>query len=96
MPLKTLNQEKFFPVLLTLCFIFLSGIIFGYFSNHVFSENARFKKFTEELLKKISGSSLTFHYSVAHPEKAGLKTPQANTWNAKYKHGKNIRSLSGI
>ncbi len=77
MPFKNSKPGKVFPVLLTLCFIFLSGITIGYFSNHVFSENARFKKFTEELFEKeVSGSSLTFHYSVAHPEKAGLKRPK--------------------
>ena len=70
MPFKNSKPGKVFLVLLTLCFIFLSGITIGYFSNHVFSENARFEKFTEELFKKeVSGSSLTFHYSVAHPGK---------------------------
>lgn len=52
MPFKNSKPGKVFLVLLTLCFIFLSGITIGYFSNHVFSENARFEKFTEELFKK--------------------------------------------
>lgn len=77
MPFKISRSRKTLRVVLLLCFTLLSGISIGYFSNHVFSENARFEKFTEELFEKeVSGSALTFHYSVAHPEKAGLKRPE--------------------
>ena len=77
MPFKISKSRKTLLVLLILCFTLLSGISIGYFSNHVFSENARFENFTEELFEKeVSGSALTFHYSVAHPEKAGLKRPK--------------------
>ena len=77
MPFKISKSRKTLLVLLILCFTLLSGISIGYFSNHVFSENARFENFTEELFEKeVSGSALTFHYSIAHPKKAGLKRPK--------------------
>ena len=60
MPFKISRSRKTLRVVLLLCFTLLSGISIGYFSNHVFSENARFEKFTEELFEKeVSGSALT-------------------------------------
>lgn len=77
MPFKISKSRKTLCIFLLLLFTLLSGISIGYFSNHVFSENARFEKFTEELFEKeVSGSALTFHYSVAHPKEAGLKRPK--------------------
>lgn len=44
----------------------------------VFSENARFEKFTTTIFEKeVSGSALTLHYSLANPEKQGIPRPRA-------------------
>lgn len=78
MPFKLFRSKKTLLASALLCFTLLFGISIGYFSNHVFSENAKFENFTEELFEKeVSGSALTFHYSIAHPKKAGLKRPKA-------------------
>lgn len=54
------------------------GISIGYLSNHVFSENGKFQDFAEDVFKsEVSGSSLTLHYSLAHPEKQGITRPKA-------------------
>lgn len=54
------------------------GISIGYLSNHVFSENGKFENFAENIFKsEVSGSSLTLHYSLAHPEKQGITRPKA-------------------
>lgn len=66
------------PILLFffLCLTFLTGISLGYFSNHVWSENGKFQTFTKEVFEQeVSGSMLTFHYSLAYPEKKGLQRP---------------------
>lgn len=78
MPFKISDHKKILRATVFLCLIFLLGISIGHFSNHVFSENAKFEKFTRELFQKeVSGNALTFHYSIAHPDKAGLKRPNA-------------------
>lgn len=50
----------------------------SWLSSHVFSENARFEKFTETLFEKeVSGNALNLHYSLAYPEKQGISRPRA-------------------
>lgn len=61
-----------------LALVLISGISIGYLTNHVFSENTKFENFTEDIFRKeVTGSSLTLHYSLAHPEKLGISRPGA-------------------
>lgn len=65
--------KKPLQAILILFLVFTIGISIGYLTTHVFSENAKFEAFTEELFKKeVSGSALTLHYMLAHPEKQGI------------------------
>lgn len=60
------------------------GISIGYLSNHVFSENGKFEDFAEDVFKsEVSGSALTLHYSLAHPEKQGITRPKASLGTVK-------------
>lgn len=64
---------------LFLCLTLVIGISIGYVTNHVFSENAKFEKFTEDIFKReVSGSTLNLHYSLANPEKQGISRPEAS------------------
>lgn len=64
---------------LFLCLTLVVGISIGYVANHVFSENAKFEKFTEDIFKKeVSGNTLNLHYSLANPEKQGISRPKAS------------------
>lgn len=66
-----------------LSFILFLGISIGYLTNHVFSENTKFENFTEKIFQKeVAGSSLSLHYSLAHPEKQGISRPKATLGTA--------------
>lgn len=71
-PIKKILQRT---ILLTLTLAV--GITAGYLANHVFSENARFQKFTEQIFRdEVTGSTLTLHYTLAEPQKLGIaRTP---------------------
>lgn len=59
------------PILicLGLCLAMCLGLGLGYLTSHVFSEDAKFQKFTETLFQaEVSGSTLNLHYTLAHPE----------------------------
>jgi uncharacterized protein (DUF885 family) len=76
---KFFRKKKYLLTAIFLSLIFCLGISIGYLSNHVFSENARFENFTKEIFEnEISGSALTFHYSIANPEEAGISRPAAS------------------
>lgn len=46
--------------------------------DHTFSENARFEAFTESIFEKeVSGNALNLHYSLAYPEKQGIRLSHA-------------------
>lgn len=65
--------KKSFQVGILLFLILILGISIGYVTNHVFSENAKFENFTEEIFEReVSNNALTLHYSLAHPEKQGI------------------------
>lgn len=52
------------------------GISTGYLANHVFSENAKFEKFTGQIFREeVTGSTLTLHYTLAEPKKQGVTPP---------------------
>ncbi len=76
MSLSLSKKRKPLFIAAFLCLTLLLGISIGYLSNHVFSENAKFKAFAEDIFQKeVSGSTLTLHYSLAAPEKQGIQRP---------------------
>lgn len=63
-------------IVLLLCLTLLTGTGIGYFTNHVWSEDGRFRSFTRKVFQKeVSGSLLSLHYSLAHPEKENIDRP---------------------
>ncbi len=74
MPFKILKKKSSFFIACGLIFTFIIGIAAGYFSAHGITENGKFEAFTQEVFRnEVSGSSLTLHYSLAHPEKQGIR-----------------------
>lgn len=76
MSLSLLKWKKKLRTTFLLFILLFLGILWGYLSNHVFSENARFEKFAGEIFQKeVSGNTLTLHYSLADPESQGIRRP---------------------
>ena len=79
MPFKILKKKSSFFIACGLIFTFIIGIAAGYFSAHGITENGKFEAFTQEVFRnEVSGSSLTLHYSLAHPEKQGIRRKAAS------------------
>ena len=79
MPFKILKKKSSFFIACGLIFTFIIGIAAGYFSAHGITENGKFEAFTQEVFRnEVSGSSLTLHYSLAHPEKQGIQRKAAS------------------
>ena len=79
MPFKILKKKSSFFIACGLIFTFIIGIAAGYFSAHGITENGKFEAFTQEVFQnEVSGSSLTLHYSLAHPEKQGIRRKAAS------------------
>lgn len=79
MPFKILKKKSSFFIAGGLIFTFIIGIAAGYFSAHGITENGKFEAFTQEVFRnEVSGSSLTLHYSLAHPEKQGIRRKTAS------------------
>lgn len=79
MPLKITKNKS--PVLVTLLLILtlLTGITTGYFSAHGITENGKFEAFSRKVFQnEVSGSTLTLHYTLAHPEKQGIQRKKAS------------------
>ena len=56
-------------ICLGLCLALCLGLGLGYLTSHVFSEDAKFQKFTRQLFQsEVNGSTLNLHYTLAHPE----------------------------
>lgn len=69
-----MKKYKQLPYFFVLLFIVISAL----FIFPLFSENAKFEKYTNDFFEKeLSSSLLSFHYTIAHPEKEGLKRPAA-------------------
>ena len=69
--------------ILCLCLVFAIGISMGVLSDHFVSENSRFQTFTEKLFRSEACSNpLTLHYTLAHPEKKGIRKPEATLGTA--------------
>ncbi|URW87804.1 DUF885 domain-containing protein [Blautia wexlerae] len=69
--------------ILSLCLVFAIGISMGVLSDHFVSENSRFQTFTEKLFRsEVCDNTLTLHYTLAHPEKKGIRKPEATLGTA--------------
>ena len=70
------RYKKSILIALSLCLVLFAGMGIGFLSSHVWSQNGRFRTFTNEIFEKeVSESMLTLHYSLAHPEKKGISRP---------------------
>lgn len=59
-----------------LSLVLFLGLLLGYLTNHVFSENARFQRLSEEIFRsEVCASTLTLHYTLANPQKQGITPP---------------------
>ena len=62
---------------LGLCLALCLGLGLGYLTSHVFSEDAKFQKFTRQLFQsEVNGSTLNLHYTLAHPEDYNVASEQ--------------------
>ncbi|HIY19665.1 MAG TPA: DUF885 domain-containing protein [Candidatus Blautia avistercoris] len=64
------------PLLITgILFVLLClGLSGGWLSAHVFSEDAKFEKFADQIfLEEVSSNTLNLHYSLANPEEYGIE-----------------------
>lgn len=78
-----------FLLILTFC----TGTGLGWLYVHVFSENARFEKFTDQLFaEELSGNTLNIHYTLASPEKYGLSTEPVSLGHLSF-NGSSIEEL---
>lgn len=69
--------------ILSMCLVFAIGISMGVLSDHFVSENSRFQTFTEKLFRsEVCNNTLTLHYTLAHPEKKGIRKPEATLGTA--------------
>lgn len=70
------RYKKALLIAASLFLVLLTGAGVGFLTNHVFSQNGRFEALSREIFEKeVSGSMLTLHYSLAHPEKKGITRP---------------------
>ena len=69
--------------ILSLCLVFAIGISMGVLSDHFVSENSRFQTFTEKLFRsEVCSNTHTLHYTLAHPEKKGIRKPEVTLGTA--------------
>ena len=69
------------PLFITLLLVLtlFAGLTAGYFSAHGITENGKFEAFSRKVFQnEVSGSTLTLHYSLAHPEKQGIPRKKAS------------------
>ena len=72
------NKSPLFIALL-LILALVTGITAGYFSAHGITENGKFEAFAQEVFRnEVSGSTLTLHYTLAQPEKQGIRQKKAS------------------
>lgn len=72
------KKSSLFIVCILICALLL-GITAGYFSARGLTENGKFQAFAEKVFRnEVSGSTLTLHYSVAHPESLGIRPKKAS------------------
>lgn len=78
MPLKIRKNKSPLFIILLLILTLLTGLTAGYFSAHGITENGKFEAFSRKVFQnEVSGSTLTLHYTLAHPEKQGIPREKA-------------------
>ena len=79
MPLKIAKNKSSVFITLFLILALLTGLTAGYFSDHGITENGKFEAFSRKVFQnEVSGSTLTLHYTLAHPEKQGIRRKKAS------------------
>ena len=79
MPLKIVKNKSSVFITLFLILALLTGLTAGYFSAHGITENGKFEAFSRKVFQnEVSGSTLTLHYTLAHPEKQGIRRKKAS------------------
>ena len=74
-PMSFKIRGKKSPLFITLLLVLtlFAGLTAGYFSAHGITENGKFEAFSRKVFQnEVSGSTLTLHYTLAHPEKQGI------------------------
>lgn len=86
------------PLFITLLLVLtlFAGLTAGYFSAHGITENGKFEAFSRKVFQnEVSGSTLTLHYTLAHPEKQGIPR-KSLSWHRPHRHEKYISDLQPI
>ena len=79
MPHKIAKNKSSIFITLFLILALLTGLTAGYFSAHGITENGKFEAFSRKVFQnEVSGSTLTLHYTLAHPEKQGIRRKKAS------------------
>ena len=78
MPFKIRGKKSPLFITLLLVLTLFAGLTAGYFSAHGITENGKFEAFFRKVFQnEVSGSTLTLHYTLAHPEKQGIPRKKA-------------------
>ena len=80
-PMSFKIRGKKSPLFITLLLVLtlFAGLTAGYFSAHGITENGKFEAFSRKVFQnEVSGSTLTLHYTLAHPEKQGIPRKKAS------------------
>ena len=79
MPFKIRGKKSPLFITFLLVLTLFSGLTAGYFSAHGITENGKFEAFSRKVFQnEVSGSTLTLHYTLAHPEKQGIPRKKAS------------------
>lgn len=79
MPFKIRGKKSPLFITFLLVLTLFAGLTAGYFSAHGITENGKFEAFSRKVFQnEISGSTLTLHYTLAHPEKQGIPRKKAS------------------
>ena len=79
MPFKIRGKKSPLFITLLLVLTLFAGLTAGYFSAHGITENGKFEAFFRKVFQnEVSGSTLTLHYTLAHPEKQGIPRKKAS------------------
>ena len=80
---------------LGLCLALCLGLGLGYLTSHVFSEDAKFQKFTRQLFQsEVNGSTLNLHYTLAHPEDYKVASEQVTLGTIPTDPARKLRTVS--
>ncbi|WP_253293044.1 DUF885 domain-containing protein [Blautia sp. MSJ-36] len=79
MPFKIRGKKSPLFITLLLVLTLFAGLTAGYFSAHGITENGKFEAFSRKVFQnEVSGSTLTLHYTLTHPEKQGIPRKKAS------------------